>query len=81
RIGSNAALFMVALYVVRGGAIAIWVLGAIGASALTWALLALAAALTYPVALGAMFAVGMGDTWLDVRRRSRRFGSPSADDR
>ncbi len=81
RIGGNAALFMVVLYVVRGGAIAIWILGAAGASALTWVLLAVAAALLYPVAVGALFAAGMGDTWFDVRERSWRFNSPSADDR
>ena len=81
RIGGNAALCMVALYVVRGGAIALWAVGAAGASILTWSLLAIAGLLLYPVALGAMFAVGMGDTWLDVRGRSGRFNSPSTGDR
>jgi hypothetical protein len=81
RIGGNAALFMVVLYVVRGGAIAIWILGAAGASAFTWVLFVIAAALLYPVAIGALFAAGMGDTWFDVRERSWRFIPPSADDR
>ena len=81
RIGGNAAVFMVALYVVRGAAIGIWILGAAGVSSLTWALLAIAAVLIYPVALGATFAVGVGDTWLNVRGRlEERFATTSAGD-
>lgn len=78
RIGSNAALFMVAMYVVRGTAIAVWILTAAGASSLTWTLLIIAGALLYPVVLGLAFAVGMGDTWLDVRRRLGWLASPPA---
>lgn len=80
RIGGNAAVFMVALYVVRGTAIGFWILKAAGASFLIWALLAIAAALVYPVALGVTFAVGVGDTWLDVRSRFERFATPSSGD-
>ncbi|TFG66411.1 MAG: DUF2232 domain-containing protein [Gemmatimonadales bacterium] len=80
RIGLNATVFMVALYVVRGVAIGVWILGAAGVSSLTWALLAIAAVLLYPVALGATFAVGVGDTWLNVRGRLERFAISSAGD-
>lgn len=78
RIGGNAALFMVAMYVVRGTAIAVWILKAAGAAPLTWSLLVIAAALLYPVVLGAAFAIGMVDTWLDIRRRLGRRASPPA---
>lgn len=80
RIGGNAALFMGALYVVRGTAIGVWILTARGASPFIWTLLAIVAALLYPAAIGAAFAVGMGDTWLDVRRRLGRLASSPAGD-
>lgn len=60
---------MVALYVARGGAIFVWMLSAAGVAPLTWLLLAVVGALMYPVVLGATFAIGMGDTWMDVRER------------
>lgn len=69
RVGGNAAAFMVAMYVARGGAIFVWILGSAGIAPLTWLMLAVIGALMYPVVLGATFAIGMGDTWLDVRRR------------
>lgn len=80
RIGANAAVFMAALYVVRGAAVITWLIRESGASAWTWALLALAAILLYPVVLGAAFVFGIGDTWLDVRTRFRR-GPASSDTR
>lgn len=76
RLGANAAVFMAALYVVRGGAVIGWTLRAAGATAWSWLLLVLATLLLYPVVLGAAFVFGVGDTWLDVRRRFRpRVGS------
>ena len=69
RVGGNAAAFMVAMYVARGGAIFVWMLGAAGVAPVTWMLLAVIGVLMYPVALGATFAIGMSDTWLDVRGR------------
>lgn len=71
RVGANAAIFMAALYVVRGGAVVGWLLRAADASIWSWLLLALATVLLYPVALGAAFVFGIGDTWLDVRERFR----------
>lgn len=76
RVGANAAVFMAALYVVRGGAVISWLVREAAASAWTWALLALAALLLYPVVLGAAFVFGIGDTWLDVRTRIR--GEPQS---
>lgn len=78
RVGANAAVFMAALYVVRGAAVMSWLIRESGASAWTWALLALAAILLYPVVLAAAFAFGIGDTWLDVRTRFRR--TPTSSD-
>lgn len=79
RAGANAAVFMAVLYVVRGGAVITWLLGAIGASAWTWMFLAFATVLLYPVMLGTAFVFGIGDTWLDVRERFRsRPSSPGA---
>lgn len=80
RVGGNAAVFMVAMYVVRGAAIGLWVLTAAGVSPLIWVLLAVVAALLYPVALGATFAVGVGDTWIDVRGRIGRSATRSSGD-
>ena len=71
RAGANAAVFMTALYVVRGGAVMTWLVRAADASGWAWALLALTAILLYPVMLGAAFVFGIGDTWLDVRNRFR----------
>lgn len=76
RLGANAAVFMAALYLVRGGAVIGWTLRAAGATAWSWLLLVLATLFLYPVVLGAAFVFGIGDTWLDVRRRFRpRAGS------
>lgn len=71
RVGANAAIFMAVLYVVRGGAVVGWLLTAADASIWSWLLLALATLLLYPVAVGAAFVFGIGDTWLDVRERFR----------
>jgi hypothetical protein len=39
---------------------------------LGWLLVALAGLLLYPIAMVAMFAVGLSDTWLDLRTRRAR---------
>ncbi|MEN8143850.1 MAG: DUF2232 domain-containing protein [Gemmatimonadota bacterium] len=69
RIGQNAALFMGALYLLRGVAILIWMAAASISSA--WAALALSAVavLLYPVVAGTAIVLGLTDTWVDVRRR------------
>ena len=72
RVGGNAAVFMGALYVMRGLAVLLmlaggipWALGLIGAIVAI-----LLAPLLILLLLVALF-VGVGDTWLDVRRRVR----------
>lgn len=78
RVGANAALFMAALYVVRGAAVITWLLREGGATPWTWLLLGLAALLLYPMVLGAAFVFGIGDTWLDIRGRIRSRRPPLA---
>lgn len=78
RVGANAALFMAALYVVRGAAVITWLLREGGATAWAWLLLALAGLLLYPMVMGAAFVIGIGDTWLDIRGRVRRRRQPPA---
>lgn len=72
RVGGNAVLFMGALYVVRGAAV---VLSLVGGISLTVGILGgLVAVLIYPILAlltGAMLIVGLGDTWLNVRARFR----------
>jgi hypothetical protein len=69
RVGQNAALFMGALYLLRGIAILIWMAAASVSSA--WAALALSAlaVLLYPVVAGTALVLGLTDTWVDVRQR------------
>jgi len=69
RIGENATLFMVALYLARGGAILVWITAAAATSAWTWILLSVGAVLAYPFVLGAALVLGLMDTWLHVRER------------
>jgi hypothetical protein len=70
RVGSNALLFMGALYVVRGMAVLLSLLG--GISLLVGILGGLVALLVYPILallLVATLVVGLSDTWLNVRAR------------
>jgi hypothetical protein len=70
RVGSNAVLFMGALYVVRGLAVLLSLVG--GISLVAGILGGLVALLLYPILallVVAMFVVGLGDTWLNVRAR------------
>lgn len=70
RAGSNAVLFMGALYALRGAAVVLFVNGgisALGVVAVTLGMVFLAPALL----LGAL-VIGLGDTWLDIRTRAAR---------
>ncbi len=72
RIGGNAVLFMGALYVVRGAAVVLSLVG--GVSVTVGILGGLVALVLYPILVllaGAMLIVGLGDTWLNVRARVR----------
>jgi hypothetical protein len=79
RIGGNAVLFMGALYVVRGAAVALSLVG--GVPMTVGILGGLVALVLYPVLVllaGAMLIVGLGDTWLNVRARVRARGAGSS---
>jgi hypothetical protein len=70
RAGSNAVLFMGALYALRGAAVVLFVNGgisALGVVAVTLGMIFLAPALIF----GAL-VIGLGDTWLDIRTRAAR---------
>jgi len=70
RIGGNAVFFMGALYVLRGMAVLLSLVGGISATA--GVLGGLVAVLVYPILallLSVMLIVGLGDTWLNVRSR------------
>ncbi|MDZ7779316.1 MAG: DUF2232 domain-containing protein [Gemmatimonadota bacterium] len=69
RVGSNAVVFMGALYALRGSAVFMFISG--GLSLFGYVLLALALVLAAPVVVGVAMVVGIGDTWLDVRARLR----------
>ena len=70
RAGSNAVVFMGALYALRGAAVVLFFYG--GFSVLGGILLALSLVLVTPVILGGAVVIGLGDTWLDLRARARR---------
>lgn len=78
RVGGNLMAFMGGLYLLRGVAVLLW----LGAALLTsgWAavLWGVAAVLLYPVVVGAALILGLGDTWLDLRRR-RAVGGDEGD--
>lgn len=69
RVGLNAVVFMGALYTVRGAAVIFFLSG--GLSLLGYVLLLVAIVLVPPLVPAGALVVGVGDTWLDVRRRVR----------
>lgn len=75
RAGSNLLAFMVALYALRGFAVALFVWGVPGPGGMVLA--ALATVLLYPVVVATSVMLGVFDTWLDIR--TRRPASPGPD--
>lgn len=71
RIGGNAMAFMGGLYLLRGAAVLVWLGAALLTSTWTAVLWGMLVVLFYPVVLGAALIIGLGDTWLDLRRRLR----------
>ena len=71
RVGENAMLFMGGLYLVRGIAVMAWLATATITSAWVAALWAICALLLYPIVAGAALAIGLSDTWFDLRARLR----------
>ena len=69
RVAINGLVFMGALYALRG--LAVFVFLASGSRSIpTMVFGALALVLLYPVAFTAALLMGVGDTWLDVRKRA-----------
>lgn len=69
RAGHNALFFMGSLYALRGVGIFLF-LGGAAPSAFMIVFGVLATVFLYPLVLTAAVLVGLGDTWLDVRRRA-----------
>ena len=68
RVALNGIVFMGALYALRG--LAVFVFLASGSGSITTMVFgALAMIFLYPVAVTAALLMGVGDTWLDVRKR------------
>ena len=70
RVGANAVVFMGALYAVRGAAVVLFLSG--GLSIFSYVMLGLGLVFLPPLVLTGALVIGLGDTWLDVRRRGRR---------
>ena len=70
RAGSNALVFMCALYAVRGAGVVAFMSG--GLSLFGGALLLFGLVFVAPVIFAGALVIGVGDTWLDVRERVRR---------
>ncbi len=68
RVGSNAVVFMGALYALRGAAVVLFLSG--GLSFLGFVLLAFGLIFVAPVLLVGAMIIGLGDTWLDIRARA-----------
>lgn len=69
RLAQNALVFMGGLYVLRGVAVLFWLGAALAGSGWTAAMWLVAGVLLYPLALIVALMLGVGDTWMDVRRR------------
>jgi hypothetical protein len=69
RLGSNAIVFMAALYMLRGAAVFMFLSG--GLSMLGYALVLLGLIVAAPVFMSMAVLIGVGDTWLDLRSRVR----------
>jgi hypothetical protein len=68
RVGSNAVVFMGALYALRGAAVFVFVSG--GLSLFGYVTFIIGLVLAAPVLFGVAMLIGIGDTWLDIRSRA-----------
>jgi hypothetical protein len=69
RVGSNALVFMGALYMLRGAAVFVFLSG--GMSLFGYVTVLIGLVLAAPVLMGMAVLIGVGDTWLDLRSRVR----------
>jgi len=74
RAGTNAAVFMGALYALRGAAVVLFLAG--GVSFLGGVLLLFGFFFMAPLLLAGAFIMGLGDTWLDLRARRTTASQP-----
>lgn len=69
RVGANTVVFMGALYALRGAAVILFLSG--GLSLFGYVMLIFGLVFLPPLVLTGAMVIGIGDTWLDVRRRLR----------
>jgi hypothetical protein len=69
RLGSNAIVFMAALYMLRGAAVFVFLSG--GMSLLGYLTVVIGLIVAAPVLMTMAVLIGVGDTWLDIRSRIR----------
>lgn len=69
RLGSNAIVFMAALYMLRGAAVFVFLSG--GMSLFGYVTVLVGLVVAAPVLMGMAVLIGVGDTWLDLRSRVR----------
>lgn len=69
RVGANAVVFMGALYALRGAAVILFLSG--GLSLFGYVMLVFGLVFLPPLVLTGAMVIGIGDTWLDVRRKPR----------
>ncbi|TVP76362.1 MAG: DUF2232 domain-containing protein [Gemmatimonadales bacterium] len=77
RTGLNMAVFMGALYALRGFGVLLFLTG--GLSWFGWGLLILGLLLAAPLLLAAALVVGVADSWLDLRMRAASSGGSGPD--
>lgn len=69
RVGANAVVFMGALYALRGAAVILFLSG--GLTLFGYVMLVFGLVFLPPLVLTGAMVIGIGDTWLDVRRKLR----------
>ncbi len=67
RVGANTVVFMGALYALRGASVILFLSG--GLSLFGYVMLIFGLVFLPPLVLTGAMVIGIGDTWLDVRRR------------
>ena len=73
RIGANLAVFMTALYALRGAGVVVFING--GLSLLGALMFILGVLFAAPVVVGFAALLGIADTWLDLRARAEAMAS------
>mgnify|MGYP006277878991 CR=1 FL=1 len=73
RVGTNAVVFMAALYALRGAAVVLFLTG--GVSVFGAVLFVVGILFLAPLLVTGAFIIGLGDTWLNLRARRRETSS------